>query len=187
MKNKVPDLLQKRKKAPQKLQSFHKCGMIEEIKALLLFGNLVFSVRTHAANGKNFGGKNMADGKIVYYNGGTESYRSCSKPDQLTKGIAYRVIAEKDLGTQTNYTLDGIVGEFNSAWFDELLATKLMVSYEVPQVGKKVECNRLYTLSGKPILKKGTIDTVVGVQRLTDILYLVTTKRDIYAMQVMAP
>lgn len=161
--------------------------MLERIKALLLFGNLVFSVRTHAANEKNFGGKNMADGKIVYYNGRTESYRSCSKPDQLVKDKAYKVIAEKDLGTQTNYILSGVTGEFNSVWFDELLATKLMVANEVPQVGQKVNCNRLYMLSGKPILKKGTIDTVVGVQRLTDILYLVTTKRDIYAMQVMAP
>lgn len=129
----------------------------------------------------------MTDGKIVYYNGGTESYRSCSNPTQLVQNKAYKVTTENDLGMQVNYTLEGINGEFNSVWFDELFATKLMVADEVPQVGQKFECNRLYTHGGKPVLKKGTIGMIVSIRQLTDILYLVTTKCDTYVMQVMAP
>jgi len=58
--------------------------------------------------------------KIVRYNGGTESYYSCSDPTDLVIGKEYEVISAKDRGWQTDYTLKGVTGEFNSVWFDEI-------------------------------------------------------------------
>ena len=56
--------------------------------------------------------------KIVRYNGGTMSYLGCSNPSKLVLGQTYEVVAEDDLGWQTNYTLKGVTGYFNSVWFD---------------------------------------------------------------------
>lgn len=58
--------------------------------------------------------------KKVIYNGGTQSYKGCSDPSLLKKGKKYLVISERDLGFQTNYILNGIKGEYNSVWFDEV-------------------------------------------------------------------
>ena len=58
--------------------------------------------------------------KKVRYNGGTQSYLGCSEPTVLVVGKEYEVISSTDRGWQTNYTLNGIKGNFNSVWFDEV-------------------------------------------------------------------
>ena len=48
--------------------------------------------------------------KIVRYNGGTQSYYGCTEPNALVVGKEYEVIAAKDRGWQTDYTLKGVSG-----------------------------------------------------------------------------
>ena len=62
----------------------------------------------------------MAKTKKVIYNGGTDTYYSCSNPAILVEGKEYEVIFEEDLGWQTNYTLKNVEGFFNSVWFDNI-------------------------------------------------------------------
>ena len=52
----------------------------------------------------------------VKYNGGNKSYFGCSDPDKLVRGQIYEVIAVNDRGWQTDYTLKGVIGQFNSEW-----------------------------------------------------------------------
>lgn len=58
--------------------------------------------------------------KKVRYNGETLSYYGCSPAANLKVGKVYRVVEEDDLGWQTNYTLKGVDGVYNSVWFDEV-------------------------------------------------------------------
>ena len=58
--------------------------------------------------------------KKVRYNGGTQSYYDCSDPTNLVVGKEYEVVLSRDRGWQTDYTLKGVDGEFNSVWFDEV-------------------------------------------------------------------
>ena len=57
--------------------------------------------------------------KLVTYNGRTEAMYDTSSPSTLVKGHTYEVIGEKVGGWQTNYVLRGVVGCFNSMWFNE--------------------------------------------------------------------
>ena len=57
--------------------------------------------------------------KKVSYNGGTESWYSCTEPTALVVGQQYEVTSEEVLSWQTNYTLKGVEGSFNSVWFNE--------------------------------------------------------------------
>lgn len=56
----------------------------------------------------------------VRYNGRDISPTSCADPKVLKPGKVYKVISVEDKGLQTNYTLLGIKGNFNSACFDDV-------------------------------------------------------------------
>ena len=58
--------------------------------------------------------------KKVRYNGGTESYYNCSNPSVLVVGRVYTVVKEDVYAWQTDYTLEGFFGKFNSVWFDDV-------------------------------------------------------------------
>lgn len=71
----------------------------------------------------------------LIYNGGTVSYGACSSPNQLQVGKAYKVIGIKPYRFQTNYVLAGVLGEFNSTWFDNLPPVYVAVCSTKPVVG----------------------------------------------------
>lgn len=71
----------------------------------------------------------------LIYNGGTVSYGSCSSPKQLQVGKAYKIIGIKEYRFQTNYVLAGVLGEFNSVWFDDLPPIYVAVCSTKPVVG----------------------------------------------------
>ena len=56
--------------------------------------------------------------KIIRYNGGKESWKGCTDPNNLIVGENYEVCREEVSAWQTNYYLKGIEGYFNSTWFD---------------------------------------------------------------------
>lgn len=62
----------------------------------------------------------QAKQRIVRYNGETRSYYGCSSPKDLVVGQKYEVLSEDVKDWQTNYTLKGVKGYFNSVWFDEV-------------------------------------------------------------------
>ena len=87
----------------------------------------------------------------VKYNGGNKSYFGCSDPDKLVRGQIYEVIAVNDRGWQTDYTLKGVVGQFNSVWVDGKIETTswktstVMKSEEIEQdVFKVTTLNSIY-------------------------------------------
>ena len=63
--------------------------------------------------------------KKVRYNGGTQSYYGCSDPSKLVVGKEYEVVRSRVRSWQTDYTLKGVDGEFNSVWFDEVTVSTL--------------------------------------------------------------
>ena len=84
--------------------------------------------------------------KKVRYNGGTLSYYGCSDPTNLVVGKEYEVVLSKDRGWQTDYTLKGIYGEFNSVWFDEVSSDDkvyMAIAHEVPVIGEKYSCYKM--------------------------------------------
>ncbi len=54
------------------------------------------------------------------YNGGTESFYGSDSPAVLNEGDVYKTTSIKVMNFQTNITLEGIAGEFNSVWFEEV-------------------------------------------------------------------
>ena len=95
--------------------------------------------------------------KFVIYNGGTESYCGCTgDPTNLVVGRRYEVVSENVGRCQTDYTLKGFRGEFNSVWFDEEIgeskspypATFVAVSHAMPIVGQRLECSKMEYTNG---------------------------------------
>lgn len=119
--------------------------------------------------------------KIVIYNGGTESYYGCSKPDVLVKGARYLVIAEEDRNWQTDYTLNGIPGKFNSTWFDEVPGY-LAVSNHIPVQGEPLR--KFYRLEGENWTYVKHTSTVTYIELLSSNIYKVFTKNTLYIVQV---
>ena len=92
--------------------------------------------------------------KKVVYNGQKEAWYGCTKPDQLIVGQAYEVTSEEVLDWQTNYTLKGVEGKFNSAWFNEPDEKKVFiaVSRTIPVIGKSYNCYKIEFREGEPRL-----------------------------------
>ena len=99
----------------------------------------------------------------VRYNGGTDSYYGGTQnTSNLVKGQVYNVIRMIVLRSETRLILEGVVGEFNSVWFDEVPSddkTYMAYSDEVPEVGKPMNCIRL-DLSDHPLYRVTTRNSV---------------------------
>ena len=127
--------------------------------------------------------------KKVRYNGGTKSYKGYSTPTNLVVGQEYEVVRSRDLGWQTNYTLKGITGEFNSLWFDEVSPNNdkvyMAVSHEVPAIGKSYSCKKMEVIKGQPNFTGLTTSTVKDVCYLGNNIYKVTTLNSVYIVNVI--
>lgn len=125
--------------------------------------------------------------KIVRYNGGTESYYGCSSPSSLIVGKEYEVVSENKRAWQTDYTLNGVQGKFNSCWFDKVNSkqTYFAISCTVPTVGERYSCYRLQFVGGNPIREDFYTDTVKSVIDLDDNIYKVVTYNSNYIVKVV--
>ena len=125
--------------------------------------------------------------KIVRYNGGTQSYYGCSDPAILVIGKVYEVISENDRGYQTDYTLKGVAGHFNSVWFDDVQSRKptyMAVANTIPSVGKRCQCFKL-EYANKEIKTIGWSTSMVQeVTPLGNNIYHVKTCNSVYIVQV---
>lgn len=131
--------------------------------------------------------KNMA--KIVRYNGETMSYYGCSEPTELVVGKEYEVISANDRGWQTDYTLKGVKGHFNSVWFDDVNSkntakTFMALAHTVPVVGERCKCSKLKFVNGQPKLIGWNTSTVNEVSDMGNNIYRVITHNSTYIVQV---
>lgn len=126
-------------------------------------------------------------GKIVRYNGGTISIYGCSEPKELVVGKLYEVVDIDKRDWQTNYSLKGVDGYFNSVWFDDVaFSTKTFIALarEVPTVGTKMECTKIELCDDQIKLIRCITTPVVHVVELGNNTYLACTRNSIYVVQV---
>ena len=129
-------------------------------------------------------------GKKVVYNGGKDSYYGCDEPDQLVVGEGYMVIGEDVRSFQTNLTLKGVSGSFNSVWFNEQpekkkkewLAKATLYSDPSTFVGKRMNLERLH--EDKAFLEQVTTSEVKNVKALYENVYLIETDNSVYITKV---
>lgn len=125
---------------------------------------------------------------IVRYNGGTEHFDSCSEPTELVVDQEYEVIDITTLFWQTNYTLKGVNGSFNSCWFDKVVfdyvPTFMALAHTIPTIGKNMHCYKIEFLGNQPQLTPWLTTTVQDVQFLGNHIYQVTTANSIYIVKV---
>ena len=127
--------------------------------------------------------------KVVRYNGGTMSFYPCSNPNNLVVGKEYEVVLSRDKGYQTNYTLKGVDGEFNSVWFDNVFndEKKIYLGYstDIPKIGERYICNRMEFVSGMLRLVECSTSRVQKIDYLGNNVYQVATLNSIYIVNVM--
>lgn len=128
--------------------------------------------------------------KRVRYNGGTGSYKGCSDPAALVVDKEYEVTAKIDRGGfQTDYMLNGVKGEYNSVWFDELPdinnSTHIAIGRSIPEKGKVYECFVIQFAEHHPELVRYRTSVVKEVTyRGNNIYEFKTSSSSIYIVTV---
>lgn len=123
----------------------------------------------------------------VRYNGKTRSYYDCSSPANLVVGKEYEVFSSRDRGWQTDYTLKGVAGEFNSVWFDDVSSEEnvyMAVASEVPVVGERYSCHKIEVINGRLEISRWSTSTVKEINQLGNNIYRVTTRNSLYIVNV---
>ena len=120
--------------------------------------------------------------KFVKYNGGKDTYYSCSNPQVLVKDKLYEVIKEEDLGFQTNYSLKGMPGKYNSVWFDEP-TSYFAYSDTIPEKG--LSMTGLLRFDGVRTVPIRNTSTVLSVEVISKDIYKVFTKNTLYIIKVL--
>ena len=125
--------------------------------------------------------------KKVRYNGGTLSYYGCSDPTNLVVGKEYEVVFSRDRGWQTDYTLKGVDGEFNSVWFDEVSSDDkvyMAIAHGIPEINKSCHCYKLEIRNGNPELVSWFTSDVQKIEDMGNSIYKVTTLDSVYIVKV---
>lgn len=123
--------------------------------------------------------------KFVMYNGETARYYPCTDPIQLVKGKVYEVVSEKVSAFHTEYKLEGISGEFNSCWFndiDEYFPTYFAYAYKEPVVGEVFSDFFRYIDNNIQPVKKTS--PVQYVEKVAKDVYKMYTAHTIYFVQI---
>lgn len=127
--------------------------------------------------------------KFVRYNGGTQSYYSCSDPKNLVIGKEYEVTSINVRNWQTDYTLKGINGNFNSVWFDDILSEKETVmafSSTVPKIGEKIAYQFVHPNQNETFfLINENTEKIEKVKHIINNIYLANDSKKIYIFQVI--
>lgn len=97
------------------------------------------------------------------------------------------MVHSRDRGFQTDYTLKGIKGEFNSVWFDEVSPDDkvyMALAHKAPVIGEKYSCYKIEYINGQPKLTGCTTSTVKKVIEMGNNIYNVTTCNSVYIVNV---
>lgn len=126
--------------------------------------------------------------KKVRYNGGTLSYYGCSDPTKLVMGKEYEVVLARDRGWQTDFTLKGVDGEYNSLWFDEVSSSNdnvyMAIAHEIPEIGKRYSCFKMEFINGLPNFIGWSTSIVEKIDYIGNNIYQVTTCNSVYLVNV---
>lgn len=125
--------------------------------------------------------------KKVRYNGGKKSHYECSNPSKLIKGLEYDVVSIRNRCLQTDYTLNGINGEFDSTWFDDVISNNhiyMAIANEIPVIGEKLSCYRVEFYERKPKLVGDVINVIKDLEYLGNNVYRVDTNNNRYIVNV---
>ncbi len=125
--------------------------------------------------------------KRVRYNGGTQSFYGCSEPTKLVIGKEYEVIRSNDRGFQTDYTLKGVDGEFNSVWFDEISSEDkvyMAIAHKVPVIDERYSCYKIDFVNGQLKLSCCSTSNVKEINYMGNNIYRVTTRNSVYIVSV---
>ena len=124
--------------------------------------------------------------KQVIYNGGKDSYYGCSNPNVLVVGKVYTVLKEHNRFWQTDFTLEGVEGKFDSRWFYEAPRTYIAIGTTTPVVGKHYVCSRIVRNENDDsyCMEDCTTSCVQEVECVGSGGYKVTTKNSIYLVTV---
>lgn len=126
--------------------------------------------------------------KLVRYTGDTMTAYSCSSPDKLVAGNDYKVILTRDKGYQTNYILDGVDGEFNANWFEDVSCDEKTIylgyANDIPKIGERYLCTRMEFVCGRLNLVVCSTSEVENFDYLGNNVYQITTLNSIYVIKV---
>lgn len=122
--------------------------------------------------------------KKVRYNGGTESYYGCSDPRILVVGKEYEVVSANDRCWQTDYTLKGVKGEFNSVWFDDVYPYHIAIACETPVIGENYHCTKIEFINGQPKTINLNTSPVKQINYLGNNVYEITTCSSVYIVKL---
>lgn len=128
-------------------------------------------------------------GKVVKYNGGTDGFFNSCYPNGLVYGKRYLVVSERVMDFQTNLRLDGVKGEFNSVWFDEVKFEKkkwlaIATLHNKPElfVGKRMSLEKLN--ENTKVLESVYTSVILSVKKLYENVYLFETRNSVYVTKV---
>ena len=113
--------------------------------------------------------------KIVAYNGKTDFFFPCGDPSLLSTDKVYEVTSCTDLGVQTNYTLKGIDGVYNSSWFDDVPPMQIATAISPPVVGERYKCLIIKWIGTNPSFYPDTFQVKCVIQ-LSLKMYLAKSK-----------
>ncbi len=122
--------------------------------------------------------------RLVKYNGGTATYQTCSSPTFLKEGEFYEVVS-KDVGEcQTNYTLKGVDGYFNSVWFDDV-KVGLVIATKPPKVGERFLCYEQLPDGNKYSRTTVLTSRVRSVEQINNKGYKIYTLNSCYIVHII--
>ena len=133
-------------------------------------------------SGKNF--LEVNNMKRVIYNGETGFLHPCSDPSVLCPGKVYTVVKEEVSDWHTEYTLDGVDGEFNSVWFNTIMPTYFAIGNYIPRVGYIYRCNKIIMTDSGCYMQGWRTSTVQEVEFVGENTYKVTTYNSIYLVTI---
>ena len=120
----------------------------------------------------------------VRYNGKCDSYSSCDSHKLLTKGMVYEVEFIFEGRWQTNYKLNGLKGEFNSVWFDEI-EPYMAVSKQIPVLGERYRCKKVTFECNAIRWEKVLTSEVSEICYKGNSIYEILTQNSIYIVTVL--
>lgn len=122
--------------------------------------------------------------KVVRYNGKMLTDSEIPKVTFLTPGNRYVVVrtVKRDV---PKYVLRGIDGEYKAEWFDDVNIKKIkpvhfLLSYKIPQVGKKLECVKI----GYDGAEAFETATIYKVSEVALNVYKAESKEEVYIVKL---
>ena len=122
--------------------------------------------------------------KLVKYNGETATYKYCSSPKLLKKGEFYEVVSEEVCDCQTNYSLKGINGCFNSVWFNDVKVA-FVIATKPPKLDERFLCYEMLPVDNKYSRTTVLTSRVRKIEQISNKGYKIYTLNSCYIVYVI--